>query len=199
MRSVSAPIEPAADIHVNLASFTRSLRATNLSPRTIQSYAESTRLLAGFLIDHGMPTTVVAIRREHLEAFIASLLARWKPATAHNRYRGCQAFFRWLLEEGEITVSPFAKMKPPLIPEAAAPVLSDAQIKALVGALGGRTFEDKRDAAITRIFLDTGLRLAELANLRYDARAELRTDVELDFHRLRVIGKGRRVSGSGSP
>lgn len=36
MRSVSVPIEPVDDIHVNLASFTRSLRATNLSPRTIQ-------------------------------------------------------------------------------------------------------------------------------------------------------------------
>jgi hypothetical protein len=24
---------------------------------------------------------------------------RWKPATANSRYRGCQAFFRWCLEE----------------------------------------------------------------------------------------------------
>lgn len=192
MRSVSVPIEPAGDIHVNLASFTRSLRATNLSPRTIQSYTESTQLLARFLTEQGMPTTVVAIQREHLEAFISSLLQRWKPATAHNRYRGCQAFFRWLLEEGEITVSPFAKMKPPLIPEASAPVLSDAQVKALVAATGGRTFEDKRDAAIIRILLDSGLRLAELANLRYDSRDDLGSDVDLDFHRLRVVGKGRR-------
>jgi hypothetical protein len=75
MRSVSVPIEPVGDIHVNLASFTRSLGATNLSPRTIQSYAESTELLAGFLAEHRMPTTAVAIQREHLEAFISSLLA----------------------------------------------------------------------------------------------------------------------------
>ena len=32
----------------------------------------------------------VAIRREHVEAFITDILERWKPATAHNRYRGCQ-------------------------------------------------------------------------------------------------------------
>ena len=44
MRSLSASIEPAGDIEVNLVSFTRSLAATNLSPRTIQSYTESTRL-----------------------------------------------------------------------------------------------------------------------------------------------------------
>jgi hypothetical protein len=84
MRSVSVPIEPAGDIGVNLASFTRSLRATNLSPRTIQSYTESTQLLAKFLTEQALPTSVVTIQREHLEAFISSLLKRWKPATAHN-------------------------------------------------------------------------------------------------------------------
>ena len=113
-------------------------------------------------------------------------------AAAHNRYRGCQAFFRWLVEEAEITVSPFAKMKPPQISDASAPVLDDAQVKALVAATSGRTFEDRRDAAIIRIFLDTGLRLAELANLRYDPREDHGSDIDLDFHRLRVVGKGRR-------
>jgi len=189
---VSDPIEPAGDIHVNIASFTRSLRATNLSPRTIQSYGESTHLLARFLTEQGMPTTVVAIQREHVESFISDLLGRWKPATAHNRYRGSQAFFRWLAEEGEIAVSPFANMKPPFIPEASAPVLNDGQVKALVAAPSGRMFEDKRDAAVIRVLLDTGLRLAELANLRYDLREDLGSDVDLDFHRLRVVGKGRR-------
>src|SRR5437016_3323850 len=71
-------------------------------------------------------------------------------------------------------------------------VLSDTQVKALVAAAAVRTFEAKRDGAILRIFLDSGLRLAELTNLRYDARDEARSDVDLDFHRLRVLGKGRR-------
>ena len=115
MRAESVSIEPYGDIAVNLASFTRALEATNLSPRTIQSYTESTQLLARFLAERGMPTTVALIRREHLEAFVASLLAKWKPATAHNRYRGCQAFFRWLADEGDVAVSPFARMRPPRI------------------------------------------------------------------------------------
>jgi site-specific recombinase XerD len=154
-----------------------------LSPRTIQSCASSTQLLARYLAERGMPTSVALIRREHLEAFVASLLVKWKPATAHNRHRGCQAFFRWLADEGEVAVNPFAK--------ASAPVLTDAQVKALVGVTTGRTFEAKRDAAVIRIFLGTGLRLAELANLRYDPRAEA-GDVDLDFRRRRVLGKGRR-------
>jgi hypothetical protein len=31
-------------------------------------------------------------RREHVEAFRIDLVVRWKPATANNRFRGCQAF-----------------------------------------------------------------------------------------------------------
>ena len=41
------------------------------------------------------------------------LLERWKPATAHNRYRGLHAFYRWL-EEDDLP-SPMAKMKPPAV------------------------------------------------------------------------------------
>ena len=34
-----------------------------------------------------MPTTVSAISREHVEAFIEDLLDRWKASTANTRYR----------------------------------------------------------------------------------------------------------------
>lgn len=49
-----------------------------------------------------MPIQVAAIRREHVEAFIEDLLKKWSPATANNRYRGLQQFFKWLVEDGEI-------------------------------------------------------------------------------------------------
>ena len=45
-----------------------------------------------------------------MEAFIADILSKWKPATAHNRYRSLHTFFKWLAEEGEIEDSPMARM-----------------------------------------------------------------------------------------
>ena len=87
-------------------SFRRKLLAENKSPRTIQTYGEALRLFGEFLADRGMPTQVEDVTREHVEAFIADLLARFKPATASNRYRALQVFFKWLLEEGEVTRSP---------------------------------------------------------------------------------------------
>src|SRR4030042_304914 len=102
MRQASADITTAGDISVNIESYGRHLRAENLSPRTRQTYMESARQLARFLGERGMPRDVTSITREHVEAFITHLLERWKPATANNRYRGLQSFFRWLVEEGEV-------------------------------------------------------------------------------------------------
>ena len=76
----------------DVASFARHLRAANLSPKTVQTYLESTGQLARFLVATGRPSALEAIRREDLEAFIEDLLGRLSPATAHNRYVGLQGF-----------------------------------------------------------------------------------------------------------
>jgi hypothetical protein len=44
--------------------------------------------------------------RRPLQEFIADQLVRWKPATAHNRYRGLHAFFKWAVVEGRPPVQP---------------------------------------------------------------------------------------------
>ena len=75
-------------------SFRRALQANNKSPRTIQTYSEGLRLFGQFLIAQGMPTEVENIRREHIEAFVIDLLQHYKPATANNRFRALQAFFK---------------------------------------------------------------------------------------------------------
>ena len=55
----------------------------------------SVRHFDRYLIEQGVPTTLAAIRREHVEAFIESLLSRFHASTAANRYAGLQAFFAW--------------------------------------------------------------------------------------------------------
>ncbi len=193
MRQASAPITAAGDIDVNIESFARHLRAENLSPRTQQTYTESARQLARFLAERGMPQDVANISREHVEAFVTHLLDRWKPATAHNRFRGCQSFFKWLLEEGEIGESPMARMRPPKLPEAPPPVLREPELKALLATCEkGSDFADRRDAALLRVFIDTGARRAEIEGLRWTPTDDETNDVDLDMGVLRVIGKGRR-------
>src|SRR5664280_3783066 len=96
----SAPHSTAPDDLLTLAaSWRRSLAARRASPRTIATYTTAVEQLAAYLAAAGMPTRVVNVRREHVEAWITDLLARRAPATANNRWRGAQAFFGWCVEE----------------------------------------------------------------------------------------------------
>jgi site-specific recombinase XerD len=124
-------------------SFERYLRAGNKSPRTIETYLEAVRGFAAHLASTSGRALDQA-RREDVEAWIGILLGRWKPATAHNRYRGLHAFYRWLEEEEDIP-SPMAKMKPPAVPDVPIPVLGEPQLRALFAVCVGKAF----DAAAT--------------------------------------------------
>jgi site-specific recombinase XerD len=168
-------------------SFIRSLRAENAAPRTIETYQAALDQLAVFLRSKGMPTAPASIKREHVESFIEDILKKGrKPATASNRYRALQRYFRWLVEDGEIKDNPMAKMHPPRIPEEPVKVLSELEITAILKACEGHDFTSRRDMAIIRLLIDSGLRLAEISYLMV-------SDVDLDAQTVQVVGKGNRV------
>jgi site-specific recombinase XerD len=110
----AAPADPMAsivgDIGPSIDSFRRHLRASSAAPRTVSTYLKGATQFATFLAAQGMPTSAPDIRREHVEAFVVDILSRFKPATANNRYCSLLAFFKFLLEEGEITQSPMARI-----------------------------------------------------------------------------------------
>jgi site-specific recombinase XerD len=173
------------DLSSLISSWERSLRAANRAPKTLKTYLEAARQLAAFLDDRGMPTEVMSIRREHIETFVEDQVMRWKPATASNRYRGLAQLFKWLEEEGEVASNPMGRMKGPKVPDVPVPVLSDDELRRLLKACDGREFDERRDAAIIRLFIDAGMRIAELANLRVE-------DVDFTDQVVLVLGKGRR-------
>ena len=174
------------DIKALQRDFERSQRAARRSPRTIGTYREAIDQLAVFLERAGMPTSVPAIRREHVEAFMEELNARTKPATASNRFRALQQFFKFAVEEEEIDRSPMERMQRPTVPLEPVPVLSTEDLRALLAACAGKAFEDKRDTAIVRLFVDTGMRRAELLGLTV-------TDIDFDQDVALVLGKGRKA------
>ena len=163
-------------------SFERHLRAENKSDRTVETYLEAVRLLEAFLAGRGV--RLADADRPHIEAFLADL-ARWKPATAANRYRSLKVFYAWLEDEGEIAADPMAKMKPPAIPEQPIPVLPDETLRRLFAACAGKDFEARRDTAMIMLLLDSGARRAELVGLRVE-------DLDFEHDVARVTGKGRR-------
>ena len=185
--STIAPVVPvpAASYVALVESFVRHLRAENKAPKTIRTYVQAVEQLVRYLAQAGMPTGVDHIHREHIEAFIADQLARFKPYTALNRYRALRVFFGWLEEEGEVKGSPMARMKPPMVPENPPALLSDADLRRILKACNGAAFDDRRDMAILRLLIDTGMRRGELASLQVE-------NIDWDNETVAVLGKGRR-------
>jgi site-specific recombinase XerC len=115
----------------------------------------------------------------------ADQLARWKPATAHNRYRGLHAFFKWAVAEGNLETNPMEGMRPPQLPEQPVEVVGPDHLARLVKTCEGCDFSSRRDTAIILLLVDTGMRRAECVGMTLD-------DVDLDQRIVWVLGKGRR-------
>jgi site-specific recombinase XerD len=175
-----------AEIRPLIASWERSLRAAGRSPNTQDQYLETARQFVAWLESSHGPTTVTRINRADVEDWLADLRDRGlAPSTVATRYKALRVFFTYLAEEGDVEASPMAKMAPPQVPDVPVAVLSDDELKRILATCDGRTFEDRRDQAIIRLFVDTGMRRNELAALKVS---------DIDFHHdvAQVIGKGRR-------
>lgn len=180
------------DIAELAGSFARHLRSENKRPATITSYLDAVRLLDEYLKDRGMPRQVANVHREHVESFIEDQLARLRPASAANRFRSLQAWFKWLYADEQIPANPMAKMTPPKVPPVLIPVIETADLERLFRGCSGKDFDSRRDRAILSLLVDTGIRRSELSGLQVG-------DVNLPTHRrgdatiggqLRVVGKG---------
>ena len=66
-----------------------------------------------------------------------------------------------------------AGLRPPRVPDKPVPVFAGEELPRLERACAGRSFQQRRDAAVIAVFRATGMRLSELAAIRYDCCAAL--------------------------
>lgn len=125
------------------------------------------------------------VGRKHVEWLIARMIDSRSASTALNKYKGVQQFFNYLLECGEIDRHPMEKLSQPDTPDKLVPVVSDDELTRLLETCRGKSYRDRRDMAIIRLFLGTGARLTEVANLKL-------ADVDLRRDGVLVQGKGDR-------
>jgi site-specific recombinase XerD len=161
------------------------LRAKNRSRGTIESYLTCGEALCTWLDAEGIGSRHDTITRSVLEQYLAAMHERVAPATVAKHYRSLQQLFKWLVVDGELERSPMDTMSPPAVPEQPVPVLDDETLIRLLKACAGNTFENRRDTAIVRLFLDTGMRAGELAGLGVE-------DIDREQMMAFVMGKGGR-------
>lgn len=170
-----------------ITSWQLALEATAKSPRTVRSYLDSVRALHAFLAGQGMPADVEGVDAEHLHAFLLAEEGRTSAASAAVHFRNLRVFFGWLARENErVNPNPMDRVEGPKVTKKAKPFFDDGELARLLETCSGSSFADRRDTAIMRVLIDTGLRVSGLANLRYDTDDDDRNDVFLTQRSLRI-------------
>jgi site-specific recombinase XerD len=189
-----------------LFSFELHLRSQNVAANTIKAYVGDTRRFDRWRAEQrpGCPD-LTSVSSDEVKAFLAFKVAGSDditpaaPASVARMFRSLQQFYRWLDDEGEIALSPMAKMKPPHVPEQMVPIIPEADLQALLKVFGRKpkaalelrtTFEDRRDHAMILMMLTAGVRSEGITGMSL-------TDVDLRGGSFTVTEKGRRTRTVG--
>lgn len=150
------------DLAALLPSWQLALRAERKSPATVTAYTTGVLQYLAFCDSESLPAQ---LDRRQLAAFTDSLLERLEPATVRSRQLAVKRFAAWLVEEREIDSDPLVGVRPPKLDVKVIQPLTEDQIRALLKACVGSDLRDRRDEAILRLMVETGVRAGEVASL----------------------------------
>jgi site-specific recombinase XerD len=174
------------------------LAAEGKAPKTVRTYVEAA---AWFAAAHLIPRTSCTqwdqVSCHDVQRWLVHLLTRYSDAYASNQFRALQQFFRWLADEEQLP-DPMSGLRAPKVTEKLVPVFTSEELSALQKSCQGRSFGQRRDAAIIAVLTATGIRAGELAGIRYDPHDPRGSDLDLWAGRSPCAAKAARRGWSGS-
>jgi site-specific recombinase XerD len=180
----------AGPLGADIGSFRLHLAAEGKAARTVQGYTSAVRwFAAGYLLRQADKTRWEEVDAQDIQQWTAQLLDRYSSAYASIQFRALQQFFKWRAGEEESS-DPMARLRAPKVPVTAVPVFTSVELSELDKACQGKSFAARRDAAIIAVFTATGIRLSELAGIRYHPGDLARNDLDLHAREIRIRGKG---------
>ena len=183
----------AGPFAADVASFGLHLAAENKAAGTIRIYTEAPLWFAAArLLRETDKTRREQEHTQDVQRWITWLLGRYSGAYGRQQYRSLRQFFGWLAAEDEIP-DPMARLRAPTVRDTPVPVFTSVELSRLEKACQGGTFAQRRDAAILSVFRATGIRLAELAQIRYHPGDPARSDLDLRAREIRIRGKGGKA------
>ena len=182
----AGPLEPL------IGSFALYLAAEGKAARTVQGYTSAVRwLAAAYLLAEQGKTRWEQVDAQDVQLWITQLLRRHSSAYASIQFRALRQFFKWRADEDGLP-DPMARLRAPKVSMTAVPVFTSVELSELDRACQGRSFAARRDAAILAVFTATGIRLSELAAIRYHSGDPARSDLDLQAREIRIRGKGSK-------
>jgi integrase/recombinase XerC len=162
--------------------FLLDLGASGRAAKTTYIYGDSVKRLSAFGRELGFPPLAL-MDKDHVRHWLSSLHQTGnKPATVHVRYRSVNRFFKWCVKEVERKDNPFDLIDPPRLPQVIQPFYEPSDVEAVLKAIGTKSPYALRDTAVVLTLFDTGVRSAELCDMRME---------DLDWKELSIKVKGK--------
>jgi len=176
----------------NINSFIEFLRVEKkYSPQTLIAYTNDLNQFHDFCTQEYSVSAITGINHIYIRNWIVKMMTEGTTATTTNRkISALRTFFKWLLKRNLISLNPMLKITAPKKSKKLPVVVQDANISRLleqdIAPTGATSFSIARDHFIIELLYTTGMRRAELTNLRIS---------DLDFNRqeIRVLGKGNKI------
>lgn len=167
------------------------LTARNLAQRSRHEYSTDIRELVAYLEEECSLDRPDQIERKHLEEYLAELdRLGLAGSTRRRKVASIRSFCAFLDDRGLVPSNPAQKLIPPAREHLQPRVLTEGEYKRLLEAVRGEI----RDSAIIELFLQTGMRLSELARLtlnHIDLPAKVSRDAGA-IGSVQILGKGRK-------
>jgi integrase/recombinase XerC len=135
--------------------------------------------------DSGGVSDPALVTKRHVVSFQAWMVESRSAGTAMNKHKSLLRFFSWLVEEGELSCSPMARVPRPKLEQKLIPIMTVDETRQLLAVCQGTGFAQVRDQALIRMYCSTGARLAEIGGL-------LVADVDMDTESVWLHGKGAK-------
>jgi len=165
-------------------AFLLNCRVNQFSAHTIREYRLKLGQFIRFLSSLGIKEPS-AVTPNHIKLFMLKKQETCGATTISNHCRNIRRFFNWLIEENLLDKSPMASIKPPRLPRTVIQPFKPEHICLMLSLCDDSKFLGARNRAIILTFLDTGLRLSELAYIQLK-------DIDFDRETIKVMGKGAK-------
>lgn len=169
---------------IHLAEFVKELQGKNSSPYTITAYTTDIRQFLTFVQENNLTVqSPVDITKQDVTDFLSSLSQQGRSGvTRARKLAALKEFFQFLINNGAITKSPCVTVLMPKRERKQRNYLRPDEYATLLSCAGSHP----RDFAILQLFLQTGIRVGELVQLRV-------ADIDLKEGVLKVTsGKGKK-------
>ncbi len=151
----------SVDLKTAHSQFLDHLGSRRRARATIVAYGKDIEQVVQFLTNMEKKL-ITEVTRDELDAFLKKLASdNYTPKSISRKVNSIKTFFRFLKASGVVTVDPAVDIEHPKYDVKPPRILSKLEYRALRDACRG----DVRIYAIVELFLQTGVRIGELANL----------------------------------